>query len=40
MYSKYTVRGLSIFSFGVYCYLLKKDWDALKVCDDPKISKK
>lgn len=39
MHSKYIVRGISIFAFGAYCYLLKKDWDALKIRDDPKISK-
>lgn len=39
MYSKYIVRGVSVFAFTAYGYLLKKDWDALKIRDDTKISK-
>jgi hypothetical protein len=30
MHSKYIVRGISVFAFGAYCYLFKKDWDELK----------
>lgn len=36
MYSKYIVRGISIFAFGAYCYTLKNDWDKLKIRDDKK----
>lgn len=30
MHSKFIVRSIGVFSFGAYCYLLKKDWDELK----------
>ena len=30
MHSKYIVRGIGVFSFGVYCYLWKKECDEIK----------
>lgn len=38
MKSKYIVRGISIYAFGAYCYLLKKDYDKLKEISQLKSS--
>lgn len=38
MHSKYIVRGIAVYASGLYCYLLKKDWDKLKMIDEVKVT--
>jgi hypothetical protein len=38
MHSKYIVRGIGIYAFGIYCYLLKKDWDTLKIDNNMQLT--